>query len=87
MAKNNPLSEKENAVFGLLNSLIETSEDKELAFTVMICCIDNDDLCDKILSLPNEREHITVSDINKSLGEFLEPIEIVDDDEYDEDDE
>lgn len=79
MAKNNPLSEKEQAVFDLLNSLIENSEDKRLAFSVMICCIDNDDLCDKILSFPDGRSHTTVSDVNKVLGEFLEPIEIVDD--------
>lgn len=85
MTKNNPLSEKENAVFNLLNSLIESSEDKKLAFTVMICCVNNDDLCDKILSLPDGRKHITISDINECLGEFLEPIEIVDDDEYEED--
>ena len=78
MAKNNPLSEKEKAVFDLLNSLIENAEDKKLAFSVMICCIDNDDLCDKILSFPDGRSITTVSDINKALGEFLEPIEIVD---------
>lgn len=79
MTKNNPLSEKEKAVFDLLNSLIETDEDKKLAFTVMICCVDNNALCDKILSFPDGRNHTSVADINKVLGEFLEPIEITDD--------
>lgn len=81
MAKNNPLSEKEKAVFDLLSRLIETDEDKKLAFTVMICCVDNNDLCDKILSFPDGRKHTSVSDINKVLSEFLEPIEIVDDED------
>lgn len=34
--KNNPLSEKETAVFELLNGLIENADDKKLAFTVML---------------------------------------------------
>lgn len=61
--KNNPLSEKEAAVFELLNGLIENADDKKHAFTVMLCCINNDELCDKVLSIPDGRRHITVSDI------------------------
>lgn len=79
METNNILSPKESEVFELLNNLIENSEDKELAFTVMLCCIDNDDVCDKILSFPDGRSNTTVSDINRFLGEIFEPIEIVDD--------
>lgn len=81
MVKNNPLSEKEADVFELLNGLIENAEDKKLAFTVMLCCINNDELCDKVLSIPDGRRHITVSDINSCLSEFIEPLEIVDDEE------
>ena len=33
MVKNNPLSEKEAAVFELLNGLIENADDKKHAFT------------------------------------------------------
>ena len=77
MGKNNPLSEAEAEVFELLNSLIETKEDKKLAFSIMLCCINDDDLCYKILSVPNGRRHTTISDINSCLGEFLEPLEIV----------
>lgn len=84
MVKNNPLSEKETAVFELLNSLIENDDDKKLAFTVMLCCINNDELCDKVLSVPDGRRHITVSDINICLSEFIDPIEIVDDEEAEE---
>ena len=74
--ENNPLSEAEADVFELLNSLIEAKEDKKLAFTVMLCCINNEDLCHKILSIPDGRHHTTISDINSRLGEFLEPLEI-----------
>ena len=76
MEKNNPLSEAEAEVFELLNSLIETKEDKKLAFTIMLCCINNEDLCHKILSISDDRHHTTISDINSRLGEFLEPLEI-----------
>ena len=78
MEKNNPLSPKENEVFDLLNSRIENQEDRKLAFTVMLCCIDNDELCDNIISFTNSRKNVTVTEINKSLSEFLEPMEIVD---------
>lgn len=81
MVKNNPLSEKENAVFELLNSLIENTDDKKLAFTVMLYCINNDDLCDKVLSFHNAHSQITVSDINSCFSKFLEPLEIDDNEE------
>ncbi|WP_432651712.1 hypothetical protein [Huintestinicola sp.] len=75
--ENNPLSKAETEVFELLNSLIETKEDKKLTFSIMLCCINNEDLCHKILSIPDDRHHTTISDINSRLGEFLEPLEIV----------
>lgn len=62
--------------FFLLNSLIENADEKRLAFTVILCCINNDELCDKILSFHDAHSQITVSDINSSLSEFLEPLEI-----------
>ena len=78
MKNKNPLEGKLLELFNALETRIKSSEDKKLAFTIMLCGIDNDDFCDKMLSMIKSNPEISAEELNKEIGKFLEPIGIID---------